>query len=954
MTKNAALPSYRETADFIRNDAFYNARNAVSHMQLYSINGNTFTIGPGTPFHTQISLNPDGTLNFHHDQGHLLLYQPPYSRRDIFTRTWWHILEKAKDTLKALVKNTLDMSLNDSLDQAEIEAQADNGEKTLDKVLFHTADGIRSTIGHGYLQNPASLGYGTFRNFTGRERVNNVLSIAGPKATLDDYNLIVRHQEHFTKAMQTNPNAVTLWILHRRNNYENQSRTDPGNILQEAEQLFIRIAKDDFAHDPEELWETVSRLNHTAIARHVKSQWELVSLSNLVHGANANPSYTALTTLIKAHGHQKIAHPFIRESQARLRQRGKSQHQLATQYFIIIAPHMFPDIVRANEIQRAYHNFIEQTPGDPCTPWREVLEFFPPEVAGTLETRDHRGRRKTAPKSNPKVNRLRPQAPTHEELAEILDGPARDFLHHLIDKALTLQTVPGRYLQLTALEQTEPVLRMVKLPDSTITHQSNAYTVNGDLPSPTDTWWTNIHWTTRGLKQSIITRALHQHLETNWQQLKPRPDAALPSAEKLTTHIRQRLEQASIQNYHCKTEAQLSSDLIGAVASLVDPELHRVLSETCQNVDIAIYNMAAPAKDIFKHLHGTNPGALTWLMSTDPPRTTPKHPGELIAKAKHSLKEAGLQPTAWKSAATLSTEIMMEITTVLTDGEPHPTPPEHRTKLLNIIAANNITTSPSNIYPALQTLRTIGTLRRIRSHTTEDPLIDSNSQACAAIILRTDPDKIGQDFQNIADYARDMTIESNPITCRNWNTLQRASERWHREIKSTPTKQKWNRLLDQQNSYYRAWPMALDTHQDGDYTIVPLSSEYDLFQESLQMDHCVISYGDDCALHNSRIFSIIETKENKRLATTELRKQGGRWMPTQTRGRKNHPPHHNVLETVERLAQRYQEAKGQDAAHTFSWVHETTRETFTEHPNPRPEVWDQDHPEVWDQDHLPF
>ena len=943
MTQNATLPSYRETADFIRNEAFYNASKAVSHMQLYSINGNTFTIGPGTPYETRINMNPDRTLNFHHDQGHFLLYQPPYSRRDIFTRTWWHILDKARDTLKALVENTLDMSLNNYLKQIEIEDQADKREKPLDKVLSHTAEGVRSTVGHGYLQNPTSLGYGTFRNFIGREQVNNVLSIAGPKATLDDYNLVIRHQEHFTQAMQANPNAVTLWVLHRRNNYQDQSHTDPGNILQEAKELFTRIAREDFDHDPDELWDTASRLNHTAVNRHAQSQWGIVSLSNLVHGANANPSYTALTTLIKAHGHQKIAHPFIRESQDRLRQRGKGQQQLATQYFIITAPHMFPDIVRANDIQKAYLNFIEQTPDEACTPWREVLEFFPPQIAATLEIRDHKGRRKTAKKSKPKARRPKPQAPAHNELAAILDGPARDFLHHLMDKALTLQTVPGRYLQLTALEQTEPVLRMVKLPDNTITHQSNAYTVNGDLPSPTDTSRTNIHWTTRGLKQSIISRALHQHLETNWQQLKPRPDAPLPSAEKLTTHIRQRLEQTSTQNHHCKTEAQLSSDLISAVASLIDPELHRALSETCQKVDIATYNMAAPAKDIFKHLHDTNPGALTWLMNTDPPRTPPEHPGELIAKAKHSLQEAGLQPTAWKSAATLNTEIMMEITTPLTDGEPCPTLPEHRTKLLNIIAANNITTSHRNIYPALQMLKRIGTLRRIRSHTTENPLMEHNSQACAAIILKTDPDKIGEDLQDIADYARDMTIESNPITCRNWNTLQRASERWHREIRSTPTKQKWNRLLDQQNSYYRAWPTALDTHQDGDYTIIPLSSEYDLFQESLQMDHCVISYGDDCALHNSRIFSIIDTKENKRLATTELRKQGGTWIPAQTRGRKNHPPHHNILETVERLAQRYQEAKEQDAAHTFSWVHETTRATFTEHPNPRPEVWDEDH-----------
>ena len=920
MTKTAALPSYRETASFIANEAFYNARNTVRHMRLYDINdtGNTFTIAPATLYETQITRKTDGTLQYDHDQGHLLLYQPPYSRRDIFTRTWWHILERARDTLKTLVKTTLDTALDDSLghlDHLDIEPQATTGQKSLDKVLFHTDDAVRSTVGHGYLQNPASLGYGTLRNFIGKERVNNVLSIAGPKATLEDYNVITRNQDAFTKAAEINPNAVTLWLLHRRNNYLDQTHSNPVDILEEAKQIFINAARDGFGHNSQELWETASHLNHAAVVRHTQSTFSILLLASIVHGANATPSYTALTTLLHVHGHQKVAHPFIRESEARLKQRGKTQAQLATQYMAITNPHLFPDIVHIPDVQRAYNDFISQTPDNAPAEWQEILELFPSQVSETKEIRDHRGRPKTPPKKGPKTKqrpmgqgpKSRPKAPSHKELAQILDGPAQSMLENLMASALTLHTVPGTSVQLNAAGRAEPVLAMMKHPDNTISHSSDDYLVNGNLPDPTTPYRTNIHWTTRGLKQSIIAQALHQHLMDNWDQMKPRSNAPVPSKEKLTTHIRQRLEQASAQDPGCQTDAQLSSDLIDAVASLVDPALHQALSETCWTVNIETYNMAAQAKDIFTHLHDTNPGALAWLMNTDPPRTPPEHPGELITKAKHSLQEAGLQPTSWKSAATLDPHVMKELATALTKGELHPAPRETRTKILNIIAANNITTSPDNIYPTLQALRRIGTLKRPDMNTTDNPLIETNSQACAAIILKAEPDRIGDAYLDVADYARDMTIQSNPITCRNWNTLLKASDQRHRETRAIPTKHKWNKLLDHQNSYYRAWPTALDTHQDGDHTIIPLSSEYDLYHESLDMDHCVIGYGDNCAIHNSRIFSIIDSKDNRKLATTELVKQGGEWTPLQTRGRNNHPPRHKVLETVQRLAQRYQE-----------------------------------------------
>ena len=112
--------------------------------------------------------------------------------------------------------------------------------------------------------------------------------------------------------------------------------------------------------------------------------------------------------------------------------------------------------------------------------------------------------------------------------------------------------------------------------------------------------------------------------------------------------------------------------------------------------------------------------------------------------------------------------------------------------------------------------------------------------------------------------------------------------------------------------------------------VTPLLSEYDLYQESTHMRHCVIGYGPDCASGSSRIFSI--TKDGRHLATVELNNRTGRWKAVQVRGRHNHPVDEEIDTIAQDLAKRYQKAAAQ---------HSNEYRLTDEHSNDLPEQRDE-------------
>ena len=117
------------------------------------------------------------------------------------------------------------------------------------------------------------------------------------------------------------------------------------------------------------------------------------------------------------------------------------------------------------------------------------------------------------------------------------------------------------------------------------------------------------------------------------------------------------------------------------------------------------------------------------------------------------------------------------------------------------------------------------------------------------------------------------------------------------------------------------------------FLAVPLTSEYDLFQESLKMHHCVVGYGRICTEGYSRIFTL--SKEGKPAATTQLRFAEGRWQPVQTRSYYNGDPPPGADHAARALADAYNEA--QEVPKTCWYVNLATGQTLTELPEATPD-----------------
>jgi hypothetical protein len=126
-------------------------------------------------------------------------------------------------------------------------------------------------------------------------------------------------------------------------------------------------------------------------------------------------------------------------------------------------------------------------------------------------------------------------------------------------------------------------------------------------------------------------------------------------------------------------------------------------------------------------------------------------------------------------------------------------------------------------------------------------------------------------------------------------TFRRAVEEareWHVQLQRANEEQafflrygkRWDEDID-----YDPLPARLDVPG---HVFLALRSGKALFEEGLAMHHCVASYARDVVIGSSRIYSIIDAKTGRRLATVELTqhrsKQG--WIPVQCKGPANVAP----------------------------------------------------------------
>ena len=323
------------------------------------------------------------------------------------------------------------------------------------------------------------------------------------------------------------------------------------------------------------------------------------------------------------------------------------------------------------------------------------------------------------------------------------------------------------------------------------------------------------------------------------------------------------------------------------------------------------YNWAAAAGQMLDDLLVSNPGAVTWLMAhclKDPDEEI-RHPGQIIQAARQHLRNNGLPDDCWRTAATLPFEVVRSLTAI--------TGPRPDIRAIRAIAAAGNTPGPTTAYVLTCALAT--TDQRDYAHTT---LGDHNQQRAAILACRADQGLTSLTLpqaSNAMDYALAMTAGGRQVRSTTFAGFLKASERWHRQFRETNIATAWESILNQNGGRYRAWNSLVGATRFHGVTATPLITDKDLLQESIDMEHCVVTYGDVCAGGRSRIFSM--SRNGQHTATCEIVLLPRGWMTAQLQGPPNSPVDQRHIKAAERLARIYQKAWKNAPGEKHHFVH---------------------------------
>ena len=319
------------------------------------------------------------------------------------------------------------------------------------------------------------------------------------------------------------------------------------------------------------------------------------------------------------------------------------------------------------------------------------------------------------------------------------------------------------------------------------------------------------------------------------------------------------------------------------------------------------YNTILQSLEFIPDLLETNPGALCWGINFDRHIEPIKHPGQLVGRAKKTMLAAGLHPKHWKSVVRTETATMINL---VTGAHSHAATAAHTLNALVQAKASpeyqkgfDPAQNPSLEGHVAQSIardhfhpQATGSKHREAAHW-------GNLEAFAVILFkesfRTNEPYNSYHARQALDYVLEESRQGREIQSKSWRGLFERAERWHREQNTATYRKQWQEILTRQSGRMSCWDHHLPTDDDGQiiievegdtYRVVPLLSQYMLYQESATLDHCVIGYGDQCVSGNTRIFSIREVKGKEPPGTLQIQTSGKEgWRNVQLRGPHNHP-----------------------------------------------------------------
>ena len=917
------------------------------------------TVRPGTYQETTFRLGPDNTVLTDEETLNTAV------RTQIFGQAWANLKSDTKDMVKAHASRFLGTGrIDDELAPSRTGNNPTN--KTVHamglapatlRAIESTSVAVANAVAGGQIRNADAVGSKLLSKMLGNENISLTLSAAGAHSTWNDFNTCMTHKPEIQKAMATNANALITWFRAPHNHqyietdqkYNQLCEPNADNIIKEARQIF-ELALDTITNrnsrtegpegqrprlnipDTSALWNTYCNLSTAAFRRFPPLHTSHVKIAILAHNTGVLPTLTAIRTYIQekfntnCRLHQLLTEAMIVESRKRSDHpsKNRTQEALAKQYQAALK---LPDAI-TEELQNSIaHQAANRQPVP--EDWDQWLKFLPPSVA-------HEG---TMPKTKKPKAKTRDMSTTDwngamDQAVEFLTGEGLEQTTEALTQAVSIKVTDQREITLRTSHQDTPILRIVRLPSGHIQVEGSPFYSNATLTlKHHGNSENNSNITTRGLVNDAARNAVSQILKRHRLDFEEGSQATRQNMlseavrrvlGKMPPHTANRLSDQHITRALQKALNRMLNTyhLLHAGAQLDSRSTNEFQYRKMERIPLELYNVCATAAHVIRELNATNPGTLQWALTTGLHSVQDEinHPGQIIALAKRSMAQAGLDKKAWKTATKLDANRIRAITTAV---QPH-----QATAFLNALAQANGPHTPGKLTDKLiadhqrtGSAPVVNALSRLQEDAGTHDLLRANITKMITLICRhPSPEDILREVNDVTDFVRELTRNQHPLRATTWGGLHKASLLWHRTMNHGEADSIWQEILQNQDGHYRAWNSLIGemTSEHG-ITVQPLTSEMDLYHESKAMSHCVIRYGNDCAGGRTRVFRLLQ--QGRHIATGELVRTDGRWHPNQTKAKNNHPATPQAELAMHNLATQYNRAwLNTKSKRTQSWT----------------------------------
>ena len=895
-----SLPTLEELMESIRGPASDKARATLQGSSIMETDGDTLIIGRGTQVETRITRRPVSTRGRVYNHDSFPLRQPPDTRFDAVHHS---LTRRAEEAVLAELQELLDINPQDNEAGHHDYSPAfrlyiSSGVR---KAAAATAQSIANSQEFGYQRNPGTAGYEALHALLGNSRVNEACRILGNDATLDDLNLFNIHAKAMRDAHRKNPNAALIWLRTQRDHHLRAHNIGAEHILMATEAAFTSKAVKLQFPNPDTLWETFTSLN-PKVLRETPPTGEVLetvtTLSHLIHQAAAKPHHTALTAVLSNPGYiarknHPLATAFLVESARLARTKAPiRKHNLLCKQMDLAYKLTSKALTKPiNGWQpTGLKEHLHQHAAHP-TRWKDIIHLMPPWAKHPQDT-------------YPNL----PKLPTNSDVIErAAKGTPSDDIILLLDEAIQVHATAGKRASVHFKHRSAPYLVLKKTHDGTL-HAShgerpaNCLTLPTPLGTPSQT--ITQHWLDPIDLQAARTAVVFTYLNDHWDTIN-HGNNRKPNLRQSGNIMHRIAAQRSGPIISPLDLRNSYIPLMEAIRTLLHPQTW----ERAHNLDAPVntfkYNLSLTLGQELLLLADTNPGAVTWVMAYSQTQDTPSHPGQFITLAKNMLLSAGLEPANWKYAATMDRPTMNRLTQ-------HPNASHNTALLLNAMAQARATPTENTtqeilraILPHVTTqgrthLLNTGPQHPLRYNVTRMTMLLCRESARLHKNNGEHQQKqLTQAAMGVLDYILHLLRQDeNNIRSSTWNGLLKASNRWHEDIRR---QQALNR---QQPQPYQSWHSLVGTLTSGPYTVVPLTDNVQLQEESIMMGNCVNGYTRGCLAGPSRIFSV--QKGGRRVATGQITIVANKWRETQTRGWKNTDPPDEVVEAMVHTAKQYQ------------------------------------------------